>query len=187
MASNSISTSQNLQTAKVLNATDGKERTSVGSFVTLAGRILFSAIFIMSGFLHFSQSDIGYAAQAGVPTAKLLVPASGILAQAGVAQHLCSDTWPKSAPGCWSSLLTPVPPRDDAQLLGGEKSDDGSDANGNVSEERDHAWRRVAHLSIRSRWVESGCSEKLEGRHSALSIHHLAMMRLRALSKISKV
>src|SRR5580693_6652264 len=83
MASNSISNSQSLQTARVLNATDGKERTSVGSFVTLAGRILFSAIFIMSGFLHFSQAEIGYAAQSGVPAAGLLVPASGILALAG--------------------------------------------------------------------------------------------------------
>jgi len=37
----------------------------------------------MSGFLHFFSQEIAYAAQAGVPTPRLLVPASGILALAG--------------------------------------------------------------------------------------------------------
>jgi putative oxidoreductase len=84
MASNSISTSaQGAPTARAFSSATGKEQALAGSLVTLAGRILFSAIFIMSGFLHFSQAEIGYAAQAGVPMARLLVPASGLLALAG--------------------------------------------------------------------------------------------------------
>jgi putative oxidoreductase len=84
MASNSISTSaQGAPTARAFSSANGKEQVAAGSLVTLAGRILFSAIFIMSGFLHFSQAEIGYAAQAGVPMARLLVPASGLLALAG--------------------------------------------------------------------------------------------------------
>jgi putative oxidoreductase len=84
MASNSISTSaQGAPTARAFSSANGKEQAAAGSLVTLAGRILFSAIFIMSGFLHFSQAEIGYAAQAGVPMARLLVPASGLLALAG--------------------------------------------------------------------------------------------------------
>jgi putative oxidoreductase len=84
MASNSISTvSSNSQAARVLNPTNSNEQASTGSFVTLAGRILFSAIFIMSGFFHFSHQDIAYAAQAGVPMPSFLVPASGVLAMVG--------------------------------------------------------------------------------------------------------
>jgi len=45
----------------------------------LAGRILFSIIFIMSSFGHFSEQTIGYAASKGVPAAGVLVPLSGII------------------------------------------------------------------------------------------------------------
>jgi uncharacterized membrane protein YphA (DoxX/SURF4 family) len=37
----------------------------------------------MSGFMRLSQQEIGYAAQAGVPMAGLMVPASGVLALLG--------------------------------------------------------------------------------------------------------
>ena len=37
----------------------------------------------MSGFMHFSQQEIAYAANVRVPMARLLVPASGILALTG--------------------------------------------------------------------------------------------------------
>jgi uncharacterized membrane protein YphA (DoxX/SURF4 family) len=73
--SNSLSL-QRSQVAVVLDATDRNERASASSIVTLAGRILFSAIFVMSGFMHFSQQEIAYATQAGVPFAGFLVPAS---------------------------------------------------------------------------------------------------------------
>ncbi|MDB4959328.1 MAG: hypothetical protein JWO36_6897 [Myxococcales bacterium] len=49
----------------------------------LAGRILFSLIFIFAAFSHFDANTIAYAAAAGVPLAKLAVPASGILALLG--------------------------------------------------------------------------------------------------------
>jgi putative oxidoreductase len=49
----------------------------------LAGRILFSAIFILAAPNHFSQATIGYAASKGVPLAGVLVPLSGLLALAG--------------------------------------------------------------------------------------------------------
>jgi putative oxidoreductase len=52
-------------------------------FLTLAGRILFSAIFIMSAPGHFSQHTISFAAQHGLPMANILVPLSGIVAFVG--------------------------------------------------------------------------------------------------------
>jgi putative oxidoreductase len=50
---------------------------------TLAGRILFSLIFLMAVPGHFKPETIAYAAAQGVPLASLAVPASGILALLG--------------------------------------------------------------------------------------------------------
>jgi putative oxidoreductase len=52
-------------------------------YVALAGRVLYSLIFIMASLGHFSKQEIGYAAQQGVPMAGLLVPASGLVSLAG--------------------------------------------------------------------------------------------------------
>lgn len=52
-------------------------------YVALAGRLLLTAIFLVTPINHFSPQVIGYAAQQGVPAAGLLVPASGLLALAG--------------------------------------------------------------------------------------------------------
>ncbi len=52
-------------------------------FVVLIGRILFSAIFILSGFNHFSAGTKAYAASQGVPMAGVLVPIAGILCLLG--------------------------------------------------------------------------------------------------------
>lgn len=49
----------------------------------LAGRALFSLIFLISGLGLFSTQTIGYAASQGVPFAGILVPHSGVLAIAG--------------------------------------------------------------------------------------------------------
>jgi len=49
----------------------------------LLGRILFVAIFVMSGPRHFSSQVVGHAASQGVPLASILVPRSGVLALAG--------------------------------------------------------------------------------------------------------
>lgn len=51
-------------------------------FVAL-GRICFSLIFIMSGFMHFSQTMVDYATASGVPLASLFVPLTGALAVIG--------------------------------------------------------------------------------------------------------
>jgi putative oxidoreductase len=107
MASNSISTSsQSAQTARALSSSNWNEQTSAGSFITLGGRIFFSAIFIMSGFLHFSQQEIAYAAHSGVPMAGLLVPASGVLALAGGLSILLGY---RAKLGAWLLVLFLVP------------------------------------------------------------------------------
>ena len=99
MASNAISA------ARTVN-TKSNEGTFAGSFITLAGRFLFSAIFILSGFFHFSPQDIAYAANAGVPVPAFLVPASGILALLG---GLCILLGYRARIGGWLVVLFLVP------------------------------------------------------------------------------
>ena len=53
------------------------------SVIELLGRVLFAFIFVKSMPGHFSAGTIGYAAQAGVPMASLLVPLSGVIAGVG--------------------------------------------------------------------------------------------------------
>ncbi len=52
-------------------------------FIILAGRILFSAIFVMSAPNLFSKQSVGYAASQGTPMADVLVPIAGVLALLG--------------------------------------------------------------------------------------------------------
>ena len=107
MATSSTATSsKRSEAATALNATDWNERASSGSFVTLAGRILFFAIFVMSGFMHSSQQEIAYAAKVGVPMARLLVPASGILALTGGLSILLGY---RAKTGAWLLVLFLVP------------------------------------------------------------------------------
>jgi len=51
----------------------------------IVGRVLFSLIFIASGFAHFKNVDAmtGYAKSKGLPAAKLVVMASGLLMLVG--------------------------------------------------------------------------------------------------------
>jgi putative oxidoreductase len=51
--------------------------------IALIGRILFSLMFLLSGFNHFRSESVEYAASQGVPAASFLVPASGVLALLG--------------------------------------------------------------------------------------------------------
>jgi putative oxidoreductase len=53
------------------------------SAVVLAGRVLFSLIFLLAAIGHFSHPEIAYAAQQGVPLASLAVPLSGVVALVG--------------------------------------------------------------------------------------------------------
>ena len=57
--------------------------TAVLGKVSLLGRILYSAIFIMSGPNHFRAQTIAFAAAQGVPLARIAVPLSGIIALLG--------------------------------------------------------------------------------------------------------
>ena len=52
-------------------------------YLVLAGRLLYSAMFITGSPGHFTQQYVGYAAQQGVPAAGLLVPLSGLFALVG--------------------------------------------------------------------------------------------------------
>ncbi len=52
-------------------------------YLYLAGRILFSLIFITASPRHFTHEGIQHAADLGVPLASLLVPISGVMALAG--------------------------------------------------------------------------------------------------------
>src|SRR5947207_13565274 len=59
------------------------ERGFLVRYLVVVGRLLFSAIFLMTVLGHFSAGYIGYAAQQGVPAAGLLVPLSGVIAILG--------------------------------------------------------------------------------------------------------
>ncbi|HSZ56186.1 MAG TPA: DoxX family protein [Tepidisphaeraceae bacterium] len=52
-------------------------------FLVPLGRLLFSAVFLLSGPNHFKQSTIDYAASQGIPLAKIAVPLSGVIALLG--------------------------------------------------------------------------------------------------------
>lgn len=56
---------------------------SLAGPIAFGGRLLFSLIFLISGFTHFSKQTIGFAASQGVPAASVLVPLSGIIAAIG--------------------------------------------------------------------------------------------------------
>lgn len=47
------------------------------------GRCLYALIFVLSGLNHFTSGSIAYAANAGVPMAKILVPFSGLMILVG--------------------------------------------------------------------------------------------------------
>ncbi len=52
-------------------------------YAVLAGRLLFSSIFVISAPGLFTGKLVGYAAQAGVQMPGILVPAAGVVALAG--------------------------------------------------------------------------------------------------------
>lgn len=55
----------------------------MSKYIALIGRILFSWIFIMKAFEHFSTTPIHHAQKMGIPMASMLVPLAGILALVG--------------------------------------------------------------------------------------------------------
>jgi len=75
-------------------------------YSVLAGRILYSLIFIMTALGHFSDKYISYAASQGVPLAAIAVPLSGILATLG---GLSVALGYKARYGAWLLVLFLVP------------------------------------------------------------------------------
>jgi putative oxidoreductase len=82
-----------------------KPGTALGK-VNLLGRILYSAIFIMSGPNHFKAQTIAYAAAQGVPLASIAVPLSGIIALLG---GLSIALGYRAKLGAWLIVLFLVP------------------------------------------------------------------------------
>jgi putative oxidoreductase len=52
-------------------------------YLVALGRLLYSLIFVVAGFGHFSHQEIAYAAAQGVPLASVVVPVSGAMAIVG--------------------------------------------------------------------------------------------------------
>jgi putative oxidoreductase len=75
-------------------------------FLVPLGRLLFSLVFILSSFGHFSAEEIQYAASKGVPLPSLLVPLSGIIALLGGLSILLGY---KARYGAWAIILFLVP------------------------------------------------------------------------------
>ncbi len=72
----------------------------------LIGRILFSFIFLRSGFNHFSNESVAYASSQNVPYPSLLVPVSGILAIVGAISIILGY---KARIGAWLIVLFLIP------------------------------------------------------------------------------
>jgi putative oxidoreductase len=75
--------------------------------VVLFGRILFALVFILSGFSHFNETTIGYAASQGVPFPGLLVPFSGLLAILG-GLSIALGYYPRVGAWMITAFLVPI-------------------------------------------------------------------------------
>ncbi len=75
-------------------------------YLVLLGRLFFSAIFILSGFTHFDQELIQYAASKHVPMPSLLVPLSGIISLLGGLSILLGY---KARWGAWLLVIFLIP------------------------------------------------------------------------------
>lgn len=81
----------------------------MGDVMFWIGKVLFSAIFILSGFNHFMQlaSMSQYAESKGVPAARLMVPLTGLAIVLGGASILLWGVIPSVwvAVGCWLLII----------------------------------------------------------------------------------
>jgi putative oxidoreductase len=75
-------------------------------YAALAGRQLFSIIFIVASAAHFRSATVEYAAQHGVVLPGLLVPLSGIVALAGGLSVLLGY---RTRLGAWLLVIFLVP------------------------------------------------------------------------------
>ena len=70
------------------------------------GRALFVTIFLIAGPAHFTQADLAYATQAGVPFPGILVPLSGVLSLVGALSVLVGY---RARLGAWALVAFLVP------------------------------------------------------------------------------
>jgi len=76
-------------------------------YIVLLGRVLFSAIFIMSALAgHFSSKTIAFAGSQGVPMPYLFVPLFGLIALAGGLSILLGY---KAKWGAWLIVIFLIP------------------------------------------------------------------------------
>ncbi len=75
-------------------------------YLVLLGRILFAAIFVISGPGHFAPKAAAYAAAQGVPLAPISVPLAGLLAIVGGLSVLLGY---RARIGAWLLVLFLVP------------------------------------------------------------------------------
>jgi putative oxidoreductase len=78
----------------------------MSKWIVLLGRILFSSIFILKSFTHFSSGAINHAFQMGVPMAEVLVPIAGLLALLGGLSILLGF---KGKSGAWLLVIFLIP------------------------------------------------------------------------------
>lgn len=99
--------SQSVNSQALISQSQAEARESaISPSIVLAGRVLFSLIFLVAGLFHFTHQDIAYAAATGVPMPGLLVPASGILAVAGGLSILLGY---RAKLGAWLLVIFLVP------------------------------------------------------------------------------
>lgn len=76
------------------------------AFLTLAGRVLYSLIFLAAPISQFTPGAVAYATRAGLPMAGVLVPLSGVVAFLG---GLSVSFGFKAKLGAWLLVLFLVP------------------------------------------------------------------------------
>jgi len=87
-------------------ASESPEYSALASAIVLAGRLLFSIIFIFGATGSFSHQTIAYAAGQGVPLAAIAVPISGVLSLLGGLSILLGY---RARIGAWLLVLFLVP------------------------------------------------------------------------------
>jgi len=75
-------------------------------YIVLLGRILFSAIFILAAFGHFTADAAKFAANQGMPMASFLVPLSGVIVFLGGLSILLGY---KARVGAWLLVIFLIP------------------------------------------------------------------------------
>jgi len=95
-----------LSTASAAGLWDAAGVPVLTRYLAPAGRVLFSAIFLLAGPNHFRAATIAYAAAQGVPLASVAVPLSGVLAILG---GLSVALGYKATWGAWLLVVFLVP------------------------------------------------------------------------------